>query len=132
MNNHLPKKIIVLECAGFALIVTMLWLNEILDLPRLLFGAPETPINWRESLVESLVVIALAGLVTSVTRLTLARIKYLEGFILVCAACKRVCIRHEWIAFDVFLRDHSDAKVSHGLCPLCAADLRREIPSSAA
>lgn len=54
--------------------VTFPWLDEFLDLPRLLFGAPSTPANLSEALLESGVMCA-AGLVVYflLLRLLLAR-----------------------------------------------------------
>ena len=46
--------VIILACA-------LVWLDEILDLPHLSMGAPSTPINWRESLIET-VMLAIIGL----------------------------------------------------------------------
>lgn len=131
-KNGLLRRILMAEWIGFSILLVALWLNEVLDLPRRFFGAPATPVNWRESAVESVLVLLLAALVTSLTRSILARIKYLEGFLLVCAACKRICVNDCWIPFDVFLRDHSDVAISHGLCPHCAETLRRDMPQTAA
>ncbi|MBU2547282.1 MAG: PAS domain-containing protein [Proteobacteria bacterium] len=47
----------------FGLLLLLAWLNEVLDLPQVLLSAPSTPINWRESLIES-VVILIVGLVS--------------------------------------------------------------------
>ena len=45
----------------FVLLCILVWLDEILDLPHLLLGAPRTPINWREATIET-VLIAGVGL----------------------------------------------------------------------
>jgi len=37
----------------FVLLCILEWLNETLDLPHLLLGAPHTPTNWREAIVET-------------------------------------------------------------------------------
>ena len=37
----------------FFLLILLAWMNEVLDLPHYLMGAPNTPINWRESLLET-------------------------------------------------------------------------------
>lgn len=131
-KNGLLRRIVLAEWIGFSLIVAVLWLNEVADLPHRFLGAPATPVNWRESLAETVLVLLLAALVTLLSRTIIARIKHLEGFLLVCAACKRICVENEWIPFDIFLRDHSDASVSHGLCPHCAEGLGRGIPRASA
>ena len=61
-GQAIPGRRIWLLVAGmFVLLCVLAWLNEILDLPRLLLGAPQTPVNWRESLIET-VLIASVGL----------------------------------------------------------------------
>ena len=58
----------------------------------------------------------------------LANIKTLSGLIPICAQCKK--IRDDkgyWQQVEVYVRDHSQAKFSHGLCPECVEKfLRRE------
>ncbi len=39
--------------AGFVVVILFTWLVEIFDLPHLLLNAPSTPINWKESILES-------------------------------------------------------------------------------
>ncbi|MBI5838605.1 MAG: GGDEF domain-containing protein [Chloroflexi bacterium] len=39
--------------AGFIISIAFTWLNEIADLPHIIFKAPATPINWRESIIET-------------------------------------------------------------------------------
>ena len=49
-----------------------------------------------------------------------ARIKILSGLLPICAACKK--IRDDqgyWEQIEVYIRDHSEAQFSHGLCPAC-------------
>jgi PAS domain S-box-containing protein len=40
----------------------IIWLNEVLDIPHYLFGAPLTPINWREALFLS-ILLTSAGII---------------------------------------------------------------------
>jgi PAS domain S-box-containing protein len=54
----------------------------------------------------------------------LAKIKTLRGLIPICASCKKV--RDDqgyWQQVEVYIRDHSEAEFSHGLCPDCARQL---------
>jgi PAS domain-containing protein len=51
----------------------------------------------------------------------LANVRTLHGLIPICASCKR--IRDDqgyWRQLEVYIRDHSEADFSHGLCPECA------------
>jgi hypothetical protein len=51
---------------------------------------------------------------------TLAKIKTLRGLLPICASCKK--IRDDqgyWTQVEVYVRDHTEADFSHGLCPDC-------------
>ena len=54
----------------------------------------------------------------------LDNIKTLEGLLPMCANCKS--IRDDggyWQQVEVYIRDHSEAKLSHSICPDCATKL---------
>lgn len=54
----------------------------------------------------------------------LTEIKVLKGLLPICSNCKK--IRDEqghWEPIEVYIRNHSEAKFSHGICPICAKEL---------
>lgn len=48
---------------GFALLCIVVWLDEVLDFPHLLMGAPGTPINWQEAIIETSLILVI-GILT--------------------------------------------------------------------
>ncbi len=57
----------------------------------------------------------------------IGKINLLSGLIPICAQCKK--IRNDsgyWERIETYLRTHSGATFSHGLCPECAASARTE------
>ncbi|OGQ99586.1 MAG: hypothetical protein A2521_16975 [Deltaproteobacteria bacterium RIFOXYD12_FULL_57_12] len=57
----------------------------------------------------------------------LAEVKTLSGFLPICAACKK--IRDDkgyWNQIESYIRDHTDAEFSHGICPDCVKKLYPE------
>jgi len=61
-RQSIPARRTWLYIAGmFVLLCILAWLNEIVDFPHLLLGAPRTPINWHEAAIE-MVLIASVGL----------------------------------------------------------------------
>ena len=57
-------------------------------------------------------------------RNALDKIKVLSGIIPICASCKK--IRDDkgyWNQIEAYIRDHSEAEFSHGLCPECMKKL---------
>lgn len=88
------RRVAAWESAAFGCIILLIWLDEIIDVPALLLGAPTTPVNWRESLFESGVIALLWAAVIRLTNKLFQRMRYLEGLLPVCAACKRI----RWLA----------------------------------
>ncbi len=127
-RRHLPKLIRVFELSGFFLVIVVIWLDEIPDLPHLLFGAPATPVNWIESIFETAVVALLAVFVVSITGLLLGRI--LGGILTVCEFCKKIRADGRWIFIDDYVSSHSDADFSHGICPECLEKHYKELTDS--
>ncbi|MGA2401137.1 MAG: PAS domain S-box protein [Syntrophobacteraceae bacterium] len=69
----------------------------------------------REKLIEEL-------------QVALAKVKTLKGLLPICAWCKK--IRDDqgyWQQIEVYIRDHSEADFSHGMCPACAQKAREEL-----
>lgn len=56
-----------------------------------------------------------------------SKVKLLNGFLPICASCKK--IRDDkgyWNQIEAYIRDHSEAEFSHGICPQCARELYPE------
>lgn len=87
--------------------------------------------------------IAYDGIITDITRRkqieeereglihelrdALSKIRALRGLLPICASCKK--IRNDegyWEQIEVYIRDHSEADFSHGICPECAKKLYPE------
>ena len=49
------------------------------------------------------------------------KIKTLSGLLPICASCKKIQNhKGQWEPMEVYIRDHSEAEFSHGICPECA------------
>lgn len=113
--------------AGLFFIITMvLWLDEIVDFPYLLLGAPPTPYRPQEYIIETVSVLLVAIIVMIITIILLRRSRRLERFLRVCAWCRRIWVDDEWVSFEEYaLRRHS-LKSSHGICEECVAKLDKK------
>ena len=118
-KNILSKRILLYEFTGFGFVILFLWLNELIDIPHLILGAQATPINIPESIFETVIVLLLFIMVTMFNYKILKRLKYLEGFIILCSYCKKIRVEESWIPIEVYIRDHSEAQFSHSLCKEC-------------
>jgi DNA-binding response OmpR family regulator len=60
----------------------------------------------------------------------LAKIKTLSGFLPICSYCKKIRDdRGYWNQIEAYIRDHSEAEFSHGICPDCMKKLHRGLTS---
>lgn len=58
---------------------------------------------------------------------SMTQIKVLSGLLPICASCKKIRDDHGyWKQIESYIRDHSEAKFSHGICPDCAKELYPE------
>lgn len=58
----------------------------------------------------------------------LEKVKQLGGLLPICANCKK--IRDDngyWNQIELYIREHSEAEFSHGICPDCAQELYPEL-----
>ncbi|MEA2063215.1 MAG: hypothetical protein U9P14_05935 [Gemmatimonadota bacterium] len=125
-KNSLVKRAMAGELAGFAIVILVVWANEIFDLPHRLLGAPATPVNWMECISETIIILILLCFVLYFSYRALKKIKYLEGFLPVCSFCKRIRVGEQWIPIEEYIRDNSEAEFTHGLCPECVEKYYKE------
>ena len=58
---------------------------------------------------------------------SLSKVKKLSGLLPICASCKK--IRDDqgyWKQIESYIRDHSEADFSHGICPECVEKIYGE------
>jgi hypothetical protein len=122
-KQHTYEKVILgLELVGFAALLAVLWLDEYVDVPFRFFGALKTPLRPEEFWFEALTVLLVATAVVTATLWVFRRLRALEGFIQVCAWCRKVNVRDEWLPFEQYLKREHDVQSTHGICPACRAE----------
>ena len=114
------KKIIRIEIIGFLIVILISWLDELLDIPHIFFGASPSPINYFESIFESILISVIAIIIIVITHMLLQRLNFLEGVLPVCSFCKKIRIKKQWVPIERYIRDRSEADFSHSVCPECA------------
>ncbi len=65
---------------------------------------------------------------------SLLTIKRLEGFLPICAKCKKIRTpggghhkQDSWVAIESYIEERTDAEFTHGLCPRCSRELYPEV-----
>lgn len=127
-NFSISKKIIIYETITFLVIILFIWFDELIDIPHLLFGFAATPVNWPESLFETIAIGCFALVIIYHSHKMFKRITYLEGILPVCASCKQ--IRDEsghWHQIETYIHERSAVEFSHGICPECCKKLYPEL-----
>ncbi len=121
-KQHTYEKVILgLELLGFAAVILVLWLDEYVDVPYRFFGAHKTPLRPEEFWFEAVTVLLVATGVVVATLWIFRRLRMFEGFVQVCAWCRKVNVGDEWVAFEQYLKREHDVKSTHGICPDCRA-----------
>ena len=86
---------------------------------------------FRFRIVQGLLVIlclGLSALVVHQLQAALAKVKLLSGLIPICTSCKK--IRNDkgfWVQVESYISAHSEADVTHGVCPDCIKRLHSDI-----
>ena len=118
-KKFINRMVIVYEIMGFGMLILTFWVNEYFDIPHRVFNFHETPFNTTESIIETVIVIILCIFTVLITLKFLNNIKYLEGFLHVCAGCKKIQVEDSWIQIEEYISRHSQVKFSHSMCPDC-------------
>jgi hypothetical protein len=112
---------IIWQAVFLLVFLVLTFANEVLDLPHWLLGDQATTWGqrqgeiWIELIIFSLVMV----LEYLITRTLVKRIKILEGFLPICAGCKRIRRQDQWEQIESYISTHSLVSFSHSLCPAC-------------
>ena len=112
-------KIEVYQNLGFLVIIALCFLNDLLELPGLIFSNNPFAFVYKRSTLEMLLVFAVWFLVNRSTNRVLKRVQYLERFMRVCAWCRRIHFKGEWMPLERFMEQSFDTPTTHGICKEC-------------
>jgi hypothetical protein len=115
-KDSVKKGILGVEIIGFFLAALTLWVTEYFD----------PPFSYMQVIVESTIIIALGSITVYLTGRLIQRIKYLEGFLVICSSCKKVRIDDRWVSIEYVIAKNSEVQLSHGSCPQCTEKLYGE------
>jgi len=103
--------------------------NEVIDLPHIVFGDQATSWSQRsgEIFIEISVFVCVFVLELCLFRQLIGRIKILEGFLPICAHCKKIRHQDQWEQIESYISKNSLACFSHSLCPDCQKKLYPEL-----
>ena len=96
--------------------------NEVLDWPHYMFGDQSTTYPQRKGEVIfelSVYAIVIVSSYYYFTKKMEREIKILEGFIPICANCKKIRQDIDWKTREEYISANSLAQFSHSICPDC-------------
>lgn len=129
VEQHAQPRVLLYQSVGFLAIIFLSWLDDWLNLSKYIFGEEPLVPAFHASTLAMLFILAVWLLVMRSTSRILNRIRYLEGFLKVCAWCRRIDHKGRWMPLERFLQESFDTPTSHGICEECLqqqkADLQR-------
>lgn len=111
---------------SFSILLCLVWVNELLDLPALIYNAPSSPPDLIRACTLSAAVILCAVIAVGNTYTQQRHI--LKGLLVLCASCRKVRTSREvWEEMDSYIEEHSRAKLRIDTCPTCYEITAREV-----
>src|SRR5215467_7627216 len=121
MNKHeKPGIVLAYQSLGFLVLIGLCWLDEFVGLRSLVLDNHPFIRDFRESTLEMLLILGVWLIVAGSTRRLFARVRHLEGFMKVCAWCRRIEYNGTWMPLEKFFEHGFDTPTSHGICCDCA------------
>jgi hypothetical protein len=119
MRKHQARsRLIGVQIAGFAVLIVLVWLDDIFDLPAWI-GTPTPTVMLAQTIIVSVLCAGLCLWLVIHTHRVLQRLKYLEGLLPVCSFCKKIRVEGNWVPIEEYVSEHSAAEFSHTFCPEC-------------
>ena len=104
----------------FVMLLCLVWVNEVLDLPNLIYSTPASSVNWLGASILTVCVVVVGFISIAYSYQQQKRV--LAGMITICSYCNRVQLDEAaWQRLDLFVSDKTRAEFSHGVCPECFA-----------
>ena len=118
-KNSQLTRIVLYQNLGFLGIMVICYLDELLKLPSLIFSDHPFAFMFRRTTLDILLILTVWFLVSASTRRILERVHYLEKFMRLCAWCRKINFKNEWMPLEEFMRQGFDTPTTHGICPHC-------------
>ena len=121
MTNRRMRSMLIWQAFILLVFLALTFTNEVLDLPHWFLGDQATTWGQRrgEVCIELIIFTLVMVLEYLIVRTLVKRIKILEGFLPICAGCKRIRHQDQWEQIENYISAHSLASFSHSLCPAC-------------
>ena len=120
------SRVLWYESIGFASIIFLSWINELLNLARYFVGGAPHTRDFRGSMVLTIVVLIIWLAVLRLTARLLDRLHYLEGMLRVCAWCRKIGHNNQWMQIEQYFSEGFQIETTHGMCPDCLKKMEHD------
>ena len=130
MENKTLRMLTIYQLAVVVLFLCLTLGNEIIDIPHYIFNDAPTSYSQRigEIIIELSIFFTIISMQIVIFKKLYKRIRVLEGFIPICANCKKIRkTEDQWEQMEKYITQHSLAQFSHSICPDCARQLYPDI-----
>jgi hypothetical protein len=129
MPRRSSRRFVYYQFLILGVFISLTFLNEALDISHYLFGDAPTQLSQRVGEVAIEIAVAVLVVAAEVRFINQLRrdIRVLEGFIPICANCKKVRTLRVWKALERYIEEHSFAQFTHAICPDCVRQLYPEM-----
>ena len=126
MKNKTLRMLTISQLLVILLFLCLTLGNEIIDVPHYVFNDAPTSYSQRsgEIAIELSIFFTIVVMQIALFNKLYKRIRVLEGFIPICASCKKIRnAEDQWEQMEKYITQHSLAQFSHSICPDCARKL---------
>jgi hypothetical protein len=126
MKNKTLRMLTISQVLVILLFLCLTLGNEIIDVPHYIFNDAPTSYSQRsgEITIELSIFFTIMVMQIALFNKLYKRIRVLEGFIPICASCKKIRnAEDQWEQMEKYITQHSLAQFSHSICPDCARQL---------
>ena len=126
MKNKTLRMLTISQLLVILLFLCLTLGNEIIDVPHYIFNDAPTSYSQRsgEIAIELSIFFTIVVMQIALFNKLYKRIRVLEGFIPICASCKKIRnAEDQWEQMEKYITQHSLAQFSHSICPDCARQL---------
>ena len=126
MKNKTLRMLTISQLFVILLFLCLTLGNEIIDVPHYVFNDAPTSYSQRsgEITIELSIFFTIMVMQIALFSKLYKRIRVLEGFIPICASCKKIRnAEDQWEQMEKYITQHSLAQFSHSICPDCARQL---------
>ncbi len=125
-----PTTVLWVQSAGFLAVITVCMIDELTGLTGLILENQPYITDFRSTILKALLILGVWLLVTGSTRRLLDRAQYLESFMRICAWCRRIEHKGQFMSLEEFFQEGFDTPTSHGICQECLEKTKAAIERS--